>query len=669
MSVNDDYLTGCDVLGAINLTRSATVKVTPVTEVAPTATMTARSAAMQEVAPTTTMTSRAATMRDEAPTSRAARTLTRDASGKVLGRSVQRSQRREAAPVVVLPRSAAAAAAQATVPSADSASAAATGTIAAGNRIAAAGQKLLTLQISSKRRAGAARFAKSLIAAGTKTAKHSADKVSKLSTMAAKLRPTAKPSASAVKAKSTRVHGPDDPSSAKTVAMSTISVETMQLFLQIRLISEAIATVAENGTKLTSLVSQLDTAGGKVDVANAGQAIVDRAQKLTDEFNSENYPYGVWSDGAPIDSWGVTARAINADADTWVVAAQAALAPAPPAADGSNPAWAPSTAYTSGAQVTASGNLYTCITAGTSGTTAPTGFGKSVTDGTVVWAYAGAAPPPPGSTGGGGGGSSGGGGGGGGGGEEGGGGGEEGGGGGEEAPPGGGEEGAPEGGEGGAPPLEEQMYEEAYGRPYDGQPSGEQPDVEAQLSAADQPDAAQPEAEQPAQTEDVSGDDVLPFVVKSELPKVSDEAWTRFALAMRTAQPGAVSKSNALGMFEMKPRRLADLDLVINLSCSRSKDGRVIWVGEFIPPLTAKMFLTDPNLQYVTFVKSMKNYVDGLRSGTIPKPDGGKPAGASLSGVLAILHRAGPKGLKNWNDESSRFEETETLYDKVNGIF
>jgi hypothetical protein len=79
------------------------------------------------------------------------------------------------------------------------------------------------------------------------------------------------------------------------------------------------------------------------------------------------------------------------------------------------------------------------------------------------------------------------------------------------------------------------------------------------------------------------------------------------------------------------------------------------------------MFLTDPNLQYVTFVKSMKNYVDGLRSGTITKPDGGKPAGATLSGVLAILHRAGPQGLKNWNID--RFQQTEELYERVNNIF
>ncbi len=157
--------------------------------------------------------------------------------------------------------------------------------------------------------------------------------------------------------------------------------------------------------------------------------------------------------------------------------------------------------------------------------------------------------------------------------------------------------------------------------------------------------------------------------LKSEIPGVSDEAWTTFAKALKTASPSAVSASNAFGMFELKPRRLEDLGLVTNTTCTRSPTGRMVWVGEFVPPMTLKSFLGSPKLQYRAFAASMKNYVDRLRNGSIPRPDGGKPDGMTLSGALAILHRCGPSGLKTWNDESKRFEDTKALYENANGVF
>jgi hypothetical protein len=164
--------------------------------------------------------------------------------------------------------------------------------------------------------------------------------------------------------------------------------------------------------------------------------------------------------------------------------------------------------------------------------------------------------------------------------------------------------------------------------------------------------------------------------LKSELEGVSDEAWTKFALAMKTAEPGTVSKSNAYGMFAIKPRRLADLGLiknVTNVNTSREVGGQMLWVGEWVPgdgavPLTEEVFLKNPKLQYRAFVASMKRYVQGLRDGSIVKPDGGHPKGMTLSGILAILHKCGPKGLKTWNT-SERFETTTQLFEAANGIF
>jgi len=54
-----------------------------------------------------------------------------------------------------------------------------------------------------------------------------------------------------------------------------------------------------------------------------------------------------------------------------------------------NTAWVTSTTYTVGQQVNSGGKVYQVTTAGTSGTTAPTGAGTGITDGTVVWDYVG----------------------------------------------------------------------------------------------------------------------------------------------------------------------------------------------------------------------------------------------------------------------------------------
>lgn len=156
--------------------------------------------------------------------------------------------------------------------------------------------------------------------------------------------------------------------------------------------------------------------------------------------------------------------------------------------------------------------------------------------------------------------------------------------------------------------------------------------------------------------------------LESELDGVDDEAWTEFVLAMKTQEPSAVSASNEYGMFALKPRRLADLGLVKNLSNARSGK-RMVWVGDWVPPLTEKLFLATPRLQYKAFAASMQRYATGIADGSITMPDGGRPEDMTLSGALAILHRAGPSGLKTWGDEAKRFPATIDLYAKVNGTF
>lgn len=49
--------------------------------------------------------------------------------------------------------------------------------------------------------------------------------------------------------------------------------------------------------------------------------------------------------------------------------------------------WQETTEYTVRKYATLDGNLYECVTAGTSGTTGPTGTGSAITDGTVIWCW------------------------------------------------------------------------------------------------------------------------------------------------------------------------------------------------------------------------------------------------------------------------------------------
>jgi hypothetical protein len=158
-------------------------------------------------------------------------------------------------------------------------------------------------------------------------------------------------------------------------------------------------------------------------------------------------------------------------------------------------------------------------------------------------------------------------------------------------------------------------------------------------------------------------------VLKSEIDGIPDRAWTDFVLGMKTQDPGAVSASNELGMFSLKARRLADLGLLTNLTNARSPMGRMVWVGEWKAPLTQDKFLGSPKAQYAAFCTSMRRYVAGLKDGSVAMPDDGLPDDLTLSGVLGVLHRCGPSGLRTWNDEEDRFPSTVALVDKVNGIF
>lgn len=156
-------------------------------------------------------------------------------------------------------------------------------------------------------------------------------------------------------------------------------------------------------------------------------------------------------------------------------------------------------------------------------------------------------------------------------------------------------------------------------------------------------------------------DDGEEAALPSQLDGVSDECWTQFVKRMMTAKLSHVSASNAVGLFEIMPRRLEDLGLVRKLQRSRSPEGRVVYVAVFVQPLTSQRFLRSPQIQYRTFCASMKKYDEQMQKGEIKRDPQ-----MSRSGALAILHRCGPQGLEQ---KSELFENTKRVYERVAGLF
>lgn len=146
--------------------------------------------------------------------------------------------------------------------------------------------------------------------------------------------------------------------------------------------------------------------------------------------------------------------------------------------------------------------------------------------------------------------------------------------------------------------------------------------------------------------------------LKSPLDGVSDAQWSKFCRLMATQKVGDVSESNALGMFAMRPRRLADLGYIESTATVRTPKGRQVFVGDFKPPLTAKKFLANAMEQYRAFVRSVKDHWTRLKGGKIKKPDW-----MSDSGALAALHRGGPPALEK------RMSDTAALVERVDGVF
>lgn len=165
--------------------------------------------------------------------------------------------------------------------------------------------------------------------------------------------------------------------------------------------------------------------------------------------------------------------------------------------------------------------------------------------------------------------------------------------------------------------------------------------------------------------------------LSSPIDGVTDEQWKAFVKVSIVASPSFRSPTGELGMFLFSPRRLQDLGLMTNVHRESDENGKPRWTGTWIL-FDEEVFRASPALQTDIFRKGMAQYAAQIRSRSsvfdrlrrIPMQ--GKMVKVSLSGLLAVAHRAGWEGMKGWlGDESVRikFQGTTRAFLKANGIF
>jgi hypothetical protein len=164
-----------------------------------------------------------------------------------------------------------------------------------------------------------------------------------------------------------------------------------------------------------------------------------------------------------------------------------------------------------------------------------------------------------------------------------------------------------------------------------------------------------------------------PSRAHSPLKGVTDEQWKAYLRALASpAHADKVSGRLALGAFFFTYPRLGDLGYVRNVR-KATLNGRQVWTGDFVPPLTVERFLQDPGLQLEAMGKSAQDYLPKVRV-LFGKALGQEYEGAqaTLSGLLAVAHRGGLKGLQSWlrnPKDRVMFPNTTAAYRAANGIF
>lgn len=159
-----------------------------------------------------------------------------------------------------------------------------------------------------------------------------------------------------------------------------------------------------------------------------------------------------------------------------------------------------------------------------------------------------------------------------------------------------------------------------------------------------------------------------------QLPEITlpalDNQWLDFLRTMCNSQPHTVTPAPYLGMFEMSVRRLCDLGYMQNPKRFPHK-GKLTWSASWVSPYSLSFFLDSPKTQYQAFARSMSEYaqsktLEPLVGYRVEKRD------VTLSGILAVAHRAGETACLSWfmnSKDRMKFVHTTQAFVRANGIF
>jgi hypothetical protein len=162
---------------------------------------------------------------------------------------------------------------------------------------------------------------------------------------------------------------------------------------------------------------------------------------------------------------------------------------------------------------------------------------------------------------------------------------------------------------------------------------------------------------------------LAPIAIHEELPAPPEE-WLRFLEVMTNGNSRNITDDLHLGQFSISVRRLCDLGLMENPK-RFEREKSYAWSAIWKNPHSLRSFLSDPHLQYATFARSMTEYSKDeslVRHVGLPLDSDT----VSLSGCLAVAHRAGIAGALSWFAEPrdrEKFVWTTEAYHRANGIF
>jgi hypothetical protein len=145
-----------------------------------------------------------------------------------------------------------------------------------------------------------------------------------------------------------------------------------------------------------------------------------------------------------------------------------------------------------------------------------------------------------------------------------------------------------------------------------------------------------------------------------------------FASVLRANRSPDADAKGRVGVYAMSMQRLADLGIVKNPHKTGPR-GQSTWTAEWSERLPREKFVADEDLQAAALGKSLRLYTDEIRGkfgGVIGKKLG--ETTVTLSGLLAVAHVAGIRGLETWLRDAgvrAKFPGTTGLFNKANGLF